>query len=185
MNLTPISLEEDLKALGQTYGNDLAKDTAKTRVRRLYNEATLLETQYAALQEVAVEMARDNVSLRLENEALKSAGQAVITPEHFWNLETAVLNGVREIFSEQSEPAYQPVVNPPKEADTRRERVTAELVREQIDLIYDEQAQEYEAICYFYDDATETECSWQTTGNESVCDDAAWAHAESHVPEAT
>jgi hypothetical protein len=181
MNLTPINLEDELKALGQAYGNDLAKDKAKTRVRRLYNEATILEEQYTALREVAGEMARDNVSLRLENEALKNAGQAVITPEHFWNLETAILNGVREIFSERSEPAYQPVVKTEKPAAYYIS--TNSFIEDYIDIRPVESARDnwYEAECFYKHPG---DLNWTTTGSESVVEDAAHEHAQKHLDDA-
>lgn len=179
MSLPSIDVEELAKQFSQYDGG--GKRQAKDKVQKFVIAATLLEEKFSALEGVAVEMARENVSLRLENEALKSAGQAVITPEHFWNLETAILNGVREIFSQQSESAYQPVVNPPKHVDLSHRGTSLELAREEIDLIYDEEAQEYEAICYHWDDATETECEWRTEGSESVCDEAAWEHAKKHT----
>lgn len=158
-----------------------SKDQARTELRKFVEAAHLLVAQHATLREIAMEQARQMVALEIENEALKSAGQAVVTPEHFWNLETAILAGIRGIFSEQSESAYQPVVKkrdtlglPPQEIFDRYISVyPAESVREGW----------HTARCDFEDIVDGyliDTCTWETSGNESVVEDAAWAHVETH-----
>lgn len=168
-----IDLEAELNKI-DSYSSS-GKDNAKEAIRKAFDKLRTIEVERDALQAYAVEQAKELAVLRVqvraasESQAFASSQQAEWILQGITGLHEQLNNLVPSNFSKPAESEKLPIhrYNPSPE----------QFVRDYIQVYSIDEQRDWEAKCYY------EECLWETTGYESVVEEAAYEHAQTHIDE--